>query len=143
IDGENKEKVLNYLSDIEEYGDIDVTSEEFEKMERLSKNVVIAEQLDDIDSNPLISIPTAFTASRAETIDDAKRLIAYIYKVMNDDSEPVAFSDEVREAVGEASEMSGNITTYEIMRQFNVGVYTAHTISKLSKMDKKGTDMHI
>jgi len=143
IEGENREKVLNYLSDIEEYGDIDVTSKEFEKMERLSKNVVIAEQLDDIDSSPLISIPTAFMASRAETIDDAKRLVAYIYKVMNDDSEPVAFDDEVREAVGEASEMSGNITTYEIMRQFNVGVYTAHTISKLSKMDKKGTDMHI
>jgi len=143
IDGENKEKVLNYLSDIEEYGDIDVTSKEFEKMERLSKNVVIAEQLDDIDSNPLVSIPTAFMASRAETIDDAKRLIAYIYKVMNDDSEAIAFNDEVREAVSEASEMSGNITTYEIMRQFNVGVYTAHTISKLSKMDTKGTDMHI
>jgi len=143
IYGENKEKVLNYLSDIEEYGDIDVRSKEFEKMERLSKNVVIAEQLDDIDSNPLVSIPTAFVASRAETIDDAKRLIAYIYKVMNDGSEPVAFSEEVREAVGEASEMSGNITTYGIMRQFNVGVYTAHTISKLSKMDKKGTDMHI
>ena len=143
IEGERREEVLGYLSDIEEYGEIDITSKEFEKMERLSKNVIIAEHLDDIDSNPLVSIPTAFKASRAETIDEAKRLIAYIYKVMNDDSEPVAFSDDVRGAVSEASEMSGNITTYGIMKQFNVGIYTAHTISKLSKMDKKGTDMHI
>ncbi|MDR0778417.1 MAG: hypothetical protein LBE48_03140, partial [Methanomassiliicoccaceae archaeon] len=132
------------LSDIEEYGDIDTNSKEFERMERLSKNVILAERIDDIDSNPLVSIPAAYMASKAETMDDAKKLIAYIYKSMTDGSEPVAFSADVREAVAEASDMSGDITTYVLMKMFNVGVYTARTIGRLSKMDrKKGTDMHI
>jgi hypothetical protein len=40
--------------------------------------------------------------------------------------------------------MSGDITTYDLMRRFKVGVYTARTIGRLSKMDrKKGADMHI
>ncbi|MDR0198121.1 MAG: tetratricopeptide repeat protein [Methanomassiliicoccaceae archaeon] len=143
IKGEKRTAVLNYLSSIDEYGDINVRSKEFERMERLSKNVILAEHLEDIDSNPLIGIPAAFMSSTAETIDDAKKLIAYIYKVMNDDSEPMVFSNEVRDAVAEASEMSGDISTYNIMRLFNVGVHTAHTISRLSKMNKKGPDMHI
>ncbi|MDR0198749.1 MAG: tetratricopeptide repeat protein, partial [Methanomassiliicoccaceae archaeon] len=60
IKGEKKVAVLNYLSDIEEYGEINVRSKEFERMERLSKNVILAECMDDIDSNPLIGIPAAF-----------------------------------------------------------------------------------
>jgi tetratricopeptide (TPR) repeat protein len=143
IKGEKREAVLKYLSDIEEYGDIDVDSSEFERMERMSKNVILAEKIDDIDSNPLIGIPAAYIASKAETIDDAKKLIAYIYKAMTDDREPYAFSDDVREAADEASGMSGDITTYNLMGQFNVGVYTARMIGKLSKMGKKGADMHI
>ena len=143
IRGEKKVAVLNYLSNIEEYGEINVRSREFERMERLSKNVILKEQLDDIDSNPLIGIPAAFMSSTAETIDDAKKLIAYIYRVINDSTEPTAFSKEVAGAVAEASEMSGDISTYNIMRLFNVGVYTANTISKLSKKNKKGPDMHI
>ena len=143
IKGEKKDDVLAYLSNIEEYGDINVRSREFDRMERLSKNVILAEQIDDIDSNPLIGLPAAFMSSTAETIDDAKKLIAYIYKVINDDSEPTAFSKDVEAAVAEASEMSGDISTYNIMRLFNVGVYTANVISKLSKKNKKGLDMHI
>jgi tetratricopeptide (TPR) repeat protein len=144
IRGKQKDAVLNYLSGIEEYGDIDIRSKEFERMERLSKNVILSERIDDIDSNPLVSIPAAFVASAAETIDDAKKLIAYIYRAINDDSEPTVFSEDVRDAAAETSEMSGDITTYNIMRQFNVGVHTARTIGKLSKMDrKKGVDMHI
>jgi tetratricopeptide (TPR) repeat protein len=143
IKGKEKGAVLDYLSGIEEYGDINTGSKEFERMERLSKNVILSEKIDDIDSNPLVSIPAAFVASAAETIDDAKKLIAYIYKAVSDGSDPVAFSDDVSEAVAEISEMSGDITTYNIMRQFNVGIHTARTIGKLSKMDRKGTDMHI
>ena len=143
INGKKRTAVLNYLSNIEEYGEIDVRSKEFERMERLSKNVIISENIDDIDSNPLIGIPAAYMASSAETIDDAKKLIAYIYKVMTDDSEPVPFSEEVRDALAEAYDMSGDITTYTIMRMFNVGVHTARTVGRLAKMSKKGIDMHI
>jgi tetratricopeptide (TPR) repeat protein len=143
IRGEKRTAVLNYLSNIEEYGDINVKTKEYERMERLSKNVILAEQLDDIDSNPLIGIPAAFMSSTAETIDDAKKLIAYIYKVINDTSEPTAFSKEIEEAVAETSELSGDISTYNVMRMFNVGVHTAVTICKLSKKNKKGPDMHI
>jgi uncharacterized protein (DUF111 family) len=82
-------------------------------------------------------------ASTAETIDDAKKLIAYIYKVMTDETEPEAFSAEVREALTEVYEMSGDITTYGIMRMFNVGVHAARTIGRLSKKSRKGVDMHI
>jgi N-acetylglucosamine kinase-like BadF-type ATPase len=82
-------------------------------------------------------------ASTAETIDDAKKLIAYIYKAVNDDTEAASFSEDVGEAVAEVSEMSGDITTYNIMKMFNVGVYTARTIGKLAKKNKKGVDMHI
>jgi tetratricopeptide (TPR) repeat protein len=143
IKGEKRDAVLKYLSDIEEYGDIVPRSKEFERMERLSKNVIIAESIDDIDSNPLVSIPAAFMASTAETIDDAKKLIAYIYKAVTDESVPIEFSRDVEDAAREMSDVSGDITTYNIMRQFNVGVYTARTIGKLSKKDKKGIDMHI
>ncbi|MCL1984085.1 MAG: tetratricopeptide repeat protein, partial [Methanomassiliicoccaceae archaeon] len=143
ITGDKKDMVLDYLSGIEEYGTIDVSSEEFERMERLSKNVILAECIDDIDSNPLVGIPAAFMASTAETIDDAKKLIAYIYKAVTDDSVPVVFSDEVREYAKEASEMSGDISTYTLMKMFNVGVYTAGTIAKLAKRSKKGADIHI
>ena len=143
IKGEKRTAVLNYLSNIEEYGEINVKGKEFDRMERLSKNVILAEKIDDIDSNPLIGIPAAFMSSTAETIDDAKKLIAYIYKVINDTSEPVAYSKEVAAAVEEASEMSGDISTYNVMRLFNVGVHAAATISRLSKKNKKGADMHI
>ena len=143
IRGEKKDAVLKYLADIEEYGDINVNSREYERMERLSKNVILNEQIEDIDSNPLIGIPAAFMSSSAETIDDAKKLIAYIYKVMNDETEPAAFSEKISAAAAEASERSGDISTYNIMKQFNVGVHTANTIGRLAKRNKKGTDMHI
>jgi len=143
IDGERRDAVLDYLSIDEGYGEIDISSKEFERMERLSKNVILSERRDDIDSDPLIGIPAAFMASTAETIDDAKRLITYIHRAMTDDSEPFAFSQEVREAVAEASEMSGDISTYNIMILFNVGVYTARTIGRLAKKSRKGADMHI
>jgi tetratricopeptide (TPR) repeat protein len=143
IKGAKKKKMLGYMSDIKEYGAIDTSSKEFEKMERLSKNVILAENIEDIDSNPLVGIPAAYMASTAETIDDAKKLIAYIYKAVNDDFEPTAFSEEVTDAAAEMSEMSGDITTYSIMKMFNVGVYTARTIGKLSKKRGKDDGMHI
>ncbi|MCL2608033.1 MAG: tetratricopeptide repeat protein [Methanomassiliicoccaceae archaeon] len=143
IDEDTGDTLLEYLSNIEEYGDIDTSTKEFEKMERLSRNLIINEHLDNIDSNPLVSIPAAFMASEAETIDEAKRLIAYIYRAITDDSEPVAFSQSVRDAAAGASEMTGDINTYTIMRLFNVGIYAARTIDKLSKKGKKGTSMHI
>ncbi|MCL2786209.1 MAG: hypothetical protein FWD81_03175, partial [Methanomassiliicoccaceae archaeon] len=143
INGKKREAVLDYLGKIEEYGEINVRSKEYERMERLSKNVIISEGMDDIDSNPIIGIPAAFMASTAETIDDAKKLIAYIYHVMTDESEPAAFSQTIRDAVSEASEMSGDISTYNIMRLFNVGVHTARTIGRLAKMSKKGMNMRI
>ncbi|MCL2712180.1 MAG: tetratricopeptide repeat protein [Methanomassiliicoccaceae archaeon] len=143
IKGAKKKKMLSYLSDIKEYGDIDTGSKEFDRMERLSKNVILAECIEDIDSNPLVGIPAAYMASTAETIDDAKKLIAYIYRSINSDLEPVAFSNDISDAVAEVSEMSGDITVYGIMRMFNVGIFTARTIEKLSKKSGKDDNMHI
>jgi len=143
IDGETKDMVLEYLSDIEEYGEIDTETKEFEKMEMLSKNLIITERMENIESCPLVSIPIAFMASDAETIDDAKKLIAYVYKAIVDDSEPIAFSEDVRNAAAGASEMTGDINVYGIMRMFNVGVYTARTIEKLSRKGKRKVSIHI
>ena len=136
-------EVLSYIADIREYGDIVTGSREFNRLEVLSNNVVIKENLEDIESEPLISIPFAYISSGARDIDEAKVLIAYIYKVMMENTEPKVFRDEIGKAVEEMREGSGDISVFALMKRYGFGVYSAKTVKLLVTKESGSVSVHI
>lgn len=127
-----EEDVLAYLADVREYGDIDTSSEEFERMESLSKNVILKESLENIENEPMISMQAAFLSSGATEMEEVKALIAYVHKVMTMDMKAEAFSDGVRNILDNVVSGSGDISVYRIIREYGVGVYTARTVKILA-----------
>lgn len=124
--------ILNYLGSIDEYGDLDIGSNEFWRMERLSRNLVLTENLVKIESEPIVSLPAAYMASGAASIDEAKTLVAYIYKVLTEDVEPDVYPDEVAELAENISSSTGDITLFGIIERSDVGVCYAKMAKDLS-----------
>ena len=136
--------VINYLGDIQEYGDIDTESKNFERMEYLSAELVLNKSIMNIDSEPLVTLPSAFSASSAEDVAEAKSLVAYIYKVMTEDIEEDVCPDDVAGMVHELTETAGDVTIYGIIDRFGVGVYRAKLTKIYSgKMSSDSISFHI
>lgn len=129
---ELKNDVFAYLMDIREYGSIDVGSSEFRRMEELSYRAIIGSNKKDLESEPLISLATAYFQSGADCMDEAKRLVAYIHKSVTMDLVPEYFNNDVSRSVKAIEESSGDITIYAVMKAFKLGVYTARTVKMLS-----------
>jgi tetratricopeptide (TPR) repeat protein len=135
--------VLAYLSDISEYDTIVPGKGDFDRMEELSFNVISKGSISDIESEPLISLTSAYFTSGASGIEEAKTLIAYIFKAISDDFEPMAFSPAVTKAVNDLAEMSGDIDVYGIMMKYRMGVYTARTVKLLAVNKSDSVAVHV
>lgn len=143
IPAERSAEVMAYISDVHEYGEITTGTSEFRKMEAYSYKIVMGEDIEDIEMRPLISMSAAFTISGARDVSEAKELVAYIYKVVSEDINPVIFSGDVKKAVEEMSAESGDITIFGIMARYRFGVYTAKTVKTLMTKDRGSISVHI
>ena len=135
--------IIKYLGDIQEYGDIDTGSKNFERMEFLSAELVLNKSITNVDSEPLMTLSSAFVASSAEDVAEAKSLVAYVYKVMTEDIEEDVCPDDVAEMVDELSETAGDVTIYGIMERFGVGVYRAKLTKIFSGRMSDSISFHI
>ena len=117
--------VMTYLSDIAEYGDIVPGTLEFDRMEKLSMNAIIKGGYEALEDDPVISIPCAYVAGGAKDADEAKMVVAYIYKALTVKVGAKSMTPELRKmALGIAKGTS----TVEIMKKLKIGVYQAKVI---------------
>ncbi|MDR3206492.1 MAG: hypothetical protein LBT41_05325, partial [Candidatus Methanoplasma sp.] len=116
--------VSEYLSCIDEYGDVDIGSQEFERMEKLSMNLLSKDACDP-ETDPVVPLQCAYVAGGSRDADEAKRLVAYMYKVMNSDLDRNALSADVRAA---AEGVGKNTKMTDISKRLHVGAYAAKLI---------------
>ena len=119
--------VSDYLSDIGEYGRIDVGSEEFRRMESLSHDIVIKIDWRDLESEPRLPLEKVFVSGNFRDADDAKRLVAYVFKAMH--------CDIGRNADPRVEDLSMRLPkgmgVFEIMSECGIGVYEARQVQSL------------
>lgn len=120
--------ITSYLSDIREYGDILVGSVEFDRLEKLSLNAIVKGNCIGIDKDPVISLPCAYVPGAARDADEAKLLVAYIYKVMSSDVGAEILTQEQRDAI---KLLPSDASVYEIMKRMRVGIYRARAVKIL------------
>ena len=101
-------------------------------MEDLSRNVILKEDLENIETEPMISMQAAFLSSGTSEMEEVKTLIAYIHKVMTSDLKAEVFSEKVKDVLDNVVSGSGDISVYRIIREYGVGVYTARTVKILA-----------
>jgi hypothetical protein len=128
-DPETANEVMIYLSNIKEYGPIIPGTPEFVRMEMLSYDAVTRANLVDIDVEPIITIPCAFVAGGAKDADEAKSLVSYIFEALNGSIKVNLLSQEVTDL---ASETIVDMSIYDIMKKFNIGIYSARAVKNLS-----------
>ncbi|MGE4577353.1 MAG: tetratricopeptide repeat protein [Candidatus Methanomethylophilaceae archaeon] len=129
LDQATSEAVISYLSDITEYGEIIPGTPEFVRMEELSHNAVIRAGLTDIDTEPIITIPCAFVAGGAKDADEAKMLVSYIYSALNRKMSIEMLSDDIKDL---ASKTVKDMSVFDIMKEHELGVYSARAVKLLS-----------
>jgi|GEM_PF-1062517 len=117
--------VMAYLSDIAEYGDIVPGTLEFDRMESLSMNAIIKGGYESLEDDPMISIPCAYVAGGAKDADEAKMLVAYVYKALTVKVGTKSMTPELRKmALG----IVKGTSIVEIMKKLKIGVYQANVI---------------
>jgi tetratricopeptide (TPR) repeat protein len=125
IDQETADAVMNYLSDISPYGEIVPGTTEFDRMEKLSMNVLIKGDCEGLERDPVIPIPCAYVAGGTKDADEAKALVAYVYRAMTTRFDTGTCTKEVREA---AESMPKGSTVNDIAKKYKVGAYQAKMI---------------
>jgi tetratricopeptide (TPR) repeat protein len=125
IEEASTKAIMAYLSDISEYGDVTPGTLEFERMEKLSLNAVIKGNCSNLESERLISIPCAYVAGGAKDADEAKLLVAYIYKVMSSRRSVKALPPELKKM---ADSTKKGTSVEEIMKAQKIGVYQAKLV---------------
>ena len=123
--------VLEYLSDINEYGKIDPGSGDFRRMEEMSFKAIVGTGADDIEDDPVISLTSAFYDSGANDIDIAKRLVAYVYEAMTCTIDRDAVYDQVSEIVDDVELNGSPKSVFEIMTKYHIGVYAARAVKSI------------
>ena len=131
IPADMAESVLDYLSDINEYGKIDTGSGEFKRMEEMSFAAIVRTGADDIEEDPVISLTSAFFDSGANDIDTAKRLVAYVYEAMTCKIDVQAIIDQISEIADDVEFNGSPKTVFEIMSKYSIGVYSARAVQSL------------
>lgn len=129
LDQSMSKAVMSYLSAIPDYEEIIPGTPEFFRMEELSYNAVTRAGLIDIDLEPIITIPCAFVAGGARDADEAKMLVSYIYSALNGKMNIDLISDEVKAL---ASNVAEDMSVFDIMKEHELGVYSARAIKLLS-----------
>jgi len=135
--------LMKYLGGIEEYGDVDVDGEEFRMMERYARDLVLNERITKIEREPLVSLASAYMASGVNSVEEAKRLVAYVYKVMTEDIEIDDYPEDVQRAAEEVSLMTGDITLFGILEAFDLGLCSARMVKMLSGKMSDSVSLHV
>ncbi|MCL2148965.1 MAG: hypothetical protein FWH47_06490, partial [Methanomassiliicoccaceae archaeon] len=125
IDEATARAIMAYLSDIAEYGDISPGTPEFERMEKLSFNAVTKGNCTGLESEPVITIPCAYVAGGAKDADEAKLLVAYVYKALSSRKSSKGITPELRK-MAEGTKKGTPID--EIMRAHKIGAYQAKQV---------------
>jgi len=125
LDEPTAKSIMNYLSDISEYGEITPGTLEFERMEKLSLNAVTKGNCTGLEKGLLISIPCAYVAGGAKDADEAKMLVAYIYKVLSSKGSSKVLPAELRK-IAETTQKGTSIE--DIMKNSRIGVFQAKMV---------------
>ena len=137
IPADEAQKVFDYLSDIEEYGTIDPNGKDFETMERMSYNAIVRSGENDIDDDPVITLPSAFFESGANDIEEAKTVVSYVYAAMTCKIDKDAIYDRISQIADNVEFDGGPNTVFEIMSKYKIGVYSARAVKMMvSKKDQ-------
>lgn len=117
-------QVSDYLQDIREYGHIAPGTDAFARMERLSHDVIIKMGWKDLEHDSQLPLEKVFVNGGFKDADEAKSLVAYVFKVMH--------MDMGRRSDPRLTEMSMRLpkgmSVYEIMDECNLGVYEAKVV---------------
>ena len=138
-----RQDLLKYLAAIDPYGDVDADSDEFRYMEQYSRDLVLNERITKIEKEPLVSLASAYMASGVETVEDAKRLVAYVYKVMTEEIEMDDYPEDIQRAAEEVSLMTGDITLFGILESFDLGLCSARIVKMLSGKMSDSVSLHV
>ena len=120
-------RVSRYLSERPEYGPINPDTEEFARMEALSHDVIIGMGWRDLESDPVLPLERVFMEGRFRDVEDARRLVAYVFKVMHYDVGRRADPRLTRMSM----DLPKGMTVYGIMEECGVGIYEARVIGSL------------
>lgn len=125
LDESTAKSIKNYLSDILEYGEITPGTLEFERMEKLSFNAVTRGNCTGLEKDPMISIPCAYVAGGAKDADEAKLLVAYVYKVLSSRRSTKALAPDLKQIAGSIKK---DASIEDIIKESKFGVYQAKMI---------------
>ena len=118
-------KVSDYIGTYPDYGRISPGSDEFEYMEVKSRDVIMKCRWTDLENESRIPLDKVFVTGGFSDVEDARMLVAYVFKVMHMDvgrrSDPKLTQMSMRLPKG--------MTVYEIMEECGVGVYEARVIA--------------
>ena len=131
IPSDMRKPVMDYLSDIDEYGKINPKGSDFHLMEKMSYDVITKTKADDIEEDHVIPLASAFFYSGTKEIDVAKRLVAYIYEAMTCEIDANAVYDNINDVVDDVEFNGGPSKVYDIMSQYRIGVYSARAVKDL------------
>ena len=130
IPPEIREDVLNYMGSIEEYGAIVPDTPEFERMEKLSYNAVVNGELYDIGKEGediLIPLYCAVFDSGSGSVEEGKKLIAYIAEVLSMDMEPAEYEKNIATILSHMLNVHLDVDLYSLMERYEIGIFAART----------------
>ena len=137
------DKVLSYLSDIEPFGAIVPGTPDFERMEKLSHDAIVKGEMEDIGEKTLIPLYSAVFDSGAESVDEGKRLISYIYEVLTINMDPAEYDKGISTIVSHMVNVGLEQSIYLIMERYDVGVFAARTAYMLYERERDSVVGHI
>lgn len=132
---EMSKAVLDYLVDIKECSNPGPDMLDFEKYESMSYKAVVDGDINDLEHDSLIPMKAAYFKTGAKSIDEAKRLISYVYAVMTSDIRIQIFDESIPEMVSEMKD-TPDMSISDIMKLYHIGIYTAKVIKTLSLQEE-------
>ncbi len=130
IPPEIREDVLNYMGSIVEYDAIVPDTPEFERMEKLSYNAVVNGELYDIGKEGediLIPLYCAVFDSGSGSIEEGKKLIAYIAEVLTMNMEPAEYEKNIATILSHMLNVHLDVDLYSLMERYEIGIFAART----------------
>ena len=129
FEGGDLTEIQEYIRKEAPYGEIVPGSPEFQKMEHASNDIIMRMGWKDLETKPKLPLDRVYVSGSFKDVDEAKRLISYIYKAMN----AKVIRDESMKIV--LDRVQGT-SIYEIMKACKVGVYQARQIQLLTGVDQ-------
>ena len=123
-EGPEMVELQKYLGKEAPYGDIVPGSPEFQRMERLSNDIILKIGWKDLEERPKLPLDRVFVTGFKD-VDEAKLLVAYVNRAMT----VKAVRDESLKMVMDRVQ---GTSVYDIMKSCKVGVYQARQIQLLT-----------